>query len=151
LDFLRLEYFASASELEALSGTTYHFGMLLGLAAVLLALLLLALYFHRESTRALRDAAERVSFVTRVSHELKTPLTNVRLYAELLEDSLEGSDEGTLKRLGIIVSESQRLARLINNILTFSKHRQNKLSIQEQPVVIDDLVEGVLEQFTPLF
>jgi signal transduction histidine kinase len=150
LDFLRLEYVPSESERGALAGRTFHLGMMLGVLAVLLALSLLAIYFYRESTRELRDAAERVSFVTQVSHELKTPLTNVRLYAELLEETLDDSDREAKRRLGVIISESQRLGRLINNILTFSKHRQNKLQIHEAPVVIDEVVEGVLEQFGPL-
>jgi signal transduction histidine kinase len=151
LDFMRLEFVPSARERDALSGRTFNLGMLFGLAAILLALSIAAIYFHRESTRALRDAAERVSFVTQVSHELKTPLTNVRLYAELLEDRLGDSDEDAQRQLGVIISESQRLGRLINNILSFSKHRQNKLSVSQAPVVIDEVVEGVLEQFEPLF
>ncbi len=53
---------------------------------------LAGLWMHRENGRALREAAQRVSFVNQVSHELKTPLTNVRLYAELLEDHLPEED-----------------------------------------------------------
>ena len=48
-------------------------------------LVLLALYFHKENTRDLRIASQRVTFVNQVSHELKTPLTNIRMYADLLE------------------------------------------------------------------
>ena len=48
-------------------------------------------WLYRESTRELRLAAQRVSFVNQVSHELKTPLTNVRMYAELLEEHVEAT------------------------------------------------------------
>ena len=61
------------------------FNLAAGIGAMVLALIGLAFYFYRESTREMREAAERVSFVNQVSHELKTPLTNIRMYAELLE------------------------------------------------------------------
>lgn len=49
----------------------------------------LAVYFYRESSRELREAATRVNFVNQVSHELRTPLTNICLYADLLEHDLQ--------------------------------------------------------------
>jgi signal transduction histidine kinase len=52
-------------------------------------------YWYRESSRELREAATRVNFVNQVSHELKTPLTNIRMYAELLGNDLEASDDPT--------------------------------------------------------
>jgi hypothetical protein len=69
----------------------------------------------------MREAEQRVTFVNQVSHELKTPLTNIRMYAELLEGKLEEADTGARRNLGIIVSESQRLSRLIGNVLTFGR------------------------------
>ena len=50
------------------------------------------LWLYRESTRELRLAGQRVSFVNQVSHELKTPLTNIRMYAELLEQHVAADD-----------------------------------------------------------
>ena len=85
--------------------------LLSGLGAVALALIGLAVWFYRESSRELREAARRVTFVNQVSHELKTPLTNIRLYAELLEDELPEEDDKAAHHLGVIVSESQRLSR----------------------------------------
>jgi signal transduction histidine kinase len=150
LDALELQYFPAASRsVDALSGSL-ELGFFLGLGAVLVALLILATYFYREWSRDLREAAERVRFVTQVSHELKTPLTNIRLYAELLDSELDDESSGAARRLAVIVSESQRLTRLINNILTFSKQRQNKLEIQRAPVQIDQVIEAALAQFTPL-
>ena len=59
-------------------------------------LVLLALYFHKENTRDLRIASQRVTFVNQVSHELKTPLTNIRMYADLLENKIPEEKAGRL-------------------------------------------------------
>jgi signal transduction histidine kinase len=122
------------------------FGLLLLLASLGLVLIGLALYLYREQTRELREAARKVEFVGQVSHELKTPLTNIRMYAELLDEQLE--DEPQQRNyLGIIISESQRLGRLIGNVLTFS--RTPTLHLTE--VDIDGLVRQTLDHFLPGF
>jgi signal transduction histidine kinase len=124
------------------------FAGLLGLLA--LALLLVAVFFYRESTRELREAGRRVSFVNQVSHELKTPLTNIRMYAELLEDHLEEDDARAQRNLQVIVSESARLSRLIGNVLSFGQASRSLLTINRRPVVVDEVISEVLEQFAPL-
>ncbi len=68
----------------------------------------------------MREAVQRVSFVNQVSHELKTPLTNIRMYAELLERDSDEKNERLGRHIDVIVSESRRLSRLIGNVLTFS-------------------------------
>jgi len=87
----------------------------------------LTYYFYREQSREMREAAQRVSFVNQVSHELKTPLTNIRMYAELIEKDADESDERLQRYAGVIVSESQRLSRLIGNVLTFSRKQRRNL------------------------
>lgn len=125
-------------------------GWMSGVAAMIVALLGVAVYFHRENARELREAAQRVSFVDKVSHELKTPLTNVRMYAELLERGLD-DDAGDEARghVRVIVSESERLSRLITNVLTLSKQRQGKLSVQRVRASLDDVVARTLDAFRP--
>jgi signal transduction histidine kinase len=120
-----------------------------GLAALALVVVGAGLWIYRESTRELRLAAERVSFVNQVSHELKTPLTNVRLYAELLEEHV--ADPVGRQRLAVVVAESQRLGRLITNILTFSRAEKGALTVQPAPGCVDDVVRGLLDQFAPGF
>ncbi|MCA9537350.1 MAG: HAMP domain-containing histidine kinase [Myxococcales bacterium] len=123
------------------------FELITALCAVALALIGLAFYFYRASTAELRRAAQRVSFVNQVSHELKTPLTNIRMYAELLEDELFDADPKAQRHLGVIVDESRRLSRLIANILTFARQQRDKLAIRPAPGVVDQLVSAVVEQF----
>jgi signal transduction histidine kinase len=151
LDSLRLEYYPSEEESLAFKKGALALGTALSLVAAAIALIGLAIYFFREQSRQIREAAKRVSFVTQVSHELKTPLTNIRLYAELLEQELEleEDDPKPKEHLTVIVAESQRLARLINNVLTFSKQSGERMVIHKTPVLIDPLIENVLGQFRP--
>jgi signal transduction histidine kinase len=125
----------------------------LGLAAGLVALAAVivgaGIWLYRDSTRELRLAGQRVSFVNQVSHELKTPLTNVRLHAELLEDHVEAGDPEGKRRLGIVIAESQRLGRLITNILSFASAEKGKLRVHPAPASVDDVVADVLAQFAP--
>jgi signal transduction histidine kinase len=114
-----------------------------------LALALLAAYFWREHTRELREAAQRVTFVNQVSHELKTPLTNIRIYAEMMEDGLDDKDAEGRRRVGVIVQESRRLGRMISNILTFSRKERNGLRIRKTAGVVDEIVAGTIDNFRP--
>ena len=149
LDAWRLAHYTSPAQTEAFLASSLRVNLILGFAAVALAMLALAFLFYRDYARRMRDAAQRVSFVTQVSHELKTPLTNIRLYAELLDSEIDEDDERGRKRLSVIVAESQRLTRLINNILAFSRKRQNKLDVRKDWIDIDQVVDSVLEQFEP--
>ncbi|HUH05790.1 MAG TPA: HAMP domain-containing sensor histidine kinase [Kofleriaceae bacterium] len=148
LDTWRLEYFIAPSQRRAFEGGI-RLDVIFGIGAVAIALIGLAIYTHREMSRRVRDASQRVSFVTQVSHELKTPLTNIRLYAELLEERLDSEDRDNARRAGVIVSESQRLTRLINNILTFARARRGELETRPGTVDPNRVVREVLEQFGP--
>ncbi|MBX7245195.1 MAG: HAMP domain-containing histidine kinase [Candidatus Sumerlaeaceae bacterium] len=146
----RLDYFAPDS-LFAGGGQGFIWNMALGLGAVALALVGLATYFYRESSREAREAANRVTFVNQVSHELKTPLTNIRMYAELLDTQIGAEEEKSRHFLGVIVSESQRLSRLIGNILTFSRQQRAKLKLNLSRGVVDETVRAILDHFAPSF
>ncbi len=142
-----LEYFSAT---PASPGAGQRIQILSGLAALTLVLVAGSLVLYRELTRAMREAAQRVNFVNQVSHELKTPLTNIRLYAELLQDELETGDPAA-RRAEVIVNETARLSRLIGNILNFARKQRNSLALHLQPTSLDDCVRVQLEQFTPGF
>ena len=131
------------------SGGRVLFSLFAPLAAVGIALLVLAVYFFRENTRELREASQRITFVNQVSHELKTPLTSIRMYAELLENQIPEEEGKTRKYLDVSVAESQRLSRLIGNILTFSRKQRSKLKLRLEETVVDGRIRAILDQFTP--
>ena len=144
-----LEYFVPAAEFgRAVSGSAlFNVGAAVGVVA--LALIALALYFYRASSREIRAAAQKVSFVNQVSHELKTPLTNIRMYAELLEDRLPEDDAKARGHLGIVIAESRRLSRLINNILTFARQQKARPTLHPAPGNVDETIAATLECFRP--
>ena len=115
-----------------------------------LGVLVLGLAFHvyRESSRGLREAAQRVGFVNQVSHELKTPLTNIRMYAELLQEEVD-EQPAARRYADVIVAESQRLSRLILNVLSFARRQKHELVVHRRPGVVDEVVARVLEHFRP--
>ena len=81
------------------------------------------------ATKELRAANERLQeldrlkddFLTTVSHELRTPLTSIRSFSEILFDHPELEDSERTRFLGIVIKESERLTRLINQILDMAK------------------------------
>lgn len=145
----RLDYYAAPGSL----GTNGNAGLLLsmigGLIAAGAALLGLGVYFYRESARELRDASQRVSFVNQVSHELKTPLTNIRMYAEMLEDAADDEDDVSRRRVNVIVSESQRLSRLIGNVLSFGRGQRGALTVRKIERNVDEAIGDIVESFRP--
>lgn len=143
-----LEYFDAGASSAQLARTV-RLSAALSAGAVGLMLLALAAYFYRENTRQIREAEQRVTFVNQVSHELKTPLTNIRMYAEMLEGKLAETEEGARRNLNVIISESQRLSRLIANVLSFGRQNRHVLKLQMRPAIPDDIVSGVLDAFRP--
>lgn len=78
----------------------------------------------RSVSSEIRLAKQKTTFVTNVSHELKTPLTSIRIFAELLKERRQPDPSKQEKYLSIMLSEIERLTRLINNVLDFA--RMNK-------------------------
>ncbi len=143
----RLAYFA---EPAGAPGSGGRVGLIAGLAAVGIALLGLALYFWREHSRELREAEQKVSFVNQVSHELKTPLTNIRMYAELAAEKIdpESADPALDRCLGVVTEESGRLSRLIGNVLTLAK-RGKSAPVRPTQTDIDAAVAATVDLFRP--
>lgn len=144
-----LEYFGSSAAFGGAAEAHLLLNLGLGLGLLGATVIGLTYYFYREQSREMREAAQRVSFVNQVSHELKTPLTNIRMYAELLEKDADEADERLQRYAGVIVSESQRLSRLIGNVLTFSRKQRRNLELHRTPGVVDDVLRQVLDHFRP--
>lgn len=149
----RFKYFLAEDRFTALAGRSAAFNLITGVSAIGVVLLLLAGFFYRESSRELREAATRVNFVNQVSHELKTPLTNIRMYAELLAEQLHDGETvdtaSAQSRLSIIVNECGRLSRLIGNVLTFAQQERRQFQLNPRPGRVDDTIQAVIQQFQP--
>ncbi|MHC5252266.1 two-component system histidine kinase PnpS [Listeria kieliensis] len=87
----------------------------------------------------------RSEFVANVSHELKTPVTAVKGFAETLLDGAMHNEELLRQFLTIIKDESERLNRLILDILALSKIEQKTLPIQIEQVNLDDVIRQSVE------
>jgi signal transduction histidine kinase len=124
-------------------------GLLAALAGTFLLMALATVTVRREHTRALREARQRVSFVNQVSHELKTPLTNIRLYAELLQRRLPADDAKAARFLDVVLGESRRLGRMIANVLTFAQQGRGALRPRPAVGVPDETVRATLDVFRP--
>ena len=112
----------------------------------LIVLLGLICYAYREYSRTLRLAKQQVSFVGQVSHEFKTPLTNITLYSEMLSEYLEDEPTPVPEYLHIIRAESKRLTRLVQNVLTFNK--PSRLNIKQVNLTI--LIRQIYLTFKPI-
>ena len=101
------------------------------LGAALIGLLVLAILgagalLLRQARLSEAEAALKTSFVANVSHELKTPLTTIRHYAELIAQGRVREPSKQADYLATIGRETERLARLVGNVLDFSRLEQGK-------------------------
>ena len=125
---------------EGGAGTVYGLAVLLALTGIG------GLYaVHRMVSVAMAYAERRSNFVAAVTHELKTPLTAIRMYGEMLRDGLVPSDAKRQEYYGTITAESERLSRLIDNVLEFSRlekgTREMQLVIGAVAPVVDEVAE----------
>ncbi len=91
-------------------------------------------------------------FVSVVSHELRTPLTSIKSFVEILKDDVETLDINTQRRfLSIINDESDRLGRLINDLLDLQKMDAGKTAWKDRPINLAEVLRKSVELFTPLY
>jgi signal transduction histidine kinase len=93
----------------------------------------------RDVNRDMRMNEVRSQFVASVSHELKTPLTAIRMFAETLAMGRTRDEGAKSEYLETIVNESERLARLVDNVLDFSKIEQGKKIYRFRPTRLEDV------------
>ena len=91
---------------------------------------------------------QRKDFVANVSHELRTPLTNIKSYAETLADGGDLPPEMRGRFLGVILNESDRMAHILQDLLTLSRFdsRRDELRLTRLPFaqVVDDTYQAIL-------
>ena len=96
----------------------------------------------RDVSRELAIADMRSHFAASVSHELKTPLTSIRMFAEALTMGVKEDPEAQKVYLRTIVSESERLSRLLNNVLDFSKIDQGTRTYRFESTSLEEVIQA---------
>ncbi len=99
--------------------------------------------------RQLTLARQKTDFVSNVSHELKTPLTSIRMFSELLAEGRVADAAKQRSYLGIITAETARLTRLINNVLDFARLERGEKKYNFQPCDLVAVVRETAETYRP--
>jgi len=108
-------------------------------------------FVARAAAREVRVAEMKSNFVSSVSHDLKTPLALIQLFAETLELGRLKSTERANEYYRIINSEARKLTRLINNLLDFSKIEAGLRRYKREPTNLTDLTRHVLQSLDSQF
>jgi two-component system phosphate regulon sensor histidine kinase PhoR len=131
-------------EAQRRSGFVTEVG-LIGLSFVIILLGVMFLIYA--ATKESRLNLLRSEFVANVSHELKTPLSVVRMFAEMLLTKRVRSEEKEQQYLEIICRESERLSALIENVLDFSAIERGKQTYQMREADLLDVVQRAMDTF----
>ena len=89
----------------------------------------------------------RRDLLANVSHDLKTPLTMIKAYAEMLRDIDNLSDDKKRENLNIIIDETDRLNILVNDILNLSKLESNKETLDKSEFDLVELIKKIVKKF----
>ena len=126
--------------------------LLLGLAVgALLAIALSGFAIWWEVRREHADVDLRNRFIANVSHELKTPLSLIRMYTETLYMRRVHDPDKQQEYFSVILREAERLSRLIENVLDFSRLRSGDGIYHLTGTDLYSTVKTVLEQYRPKF
>ncbi len=140
---------AAYSETKTLEGTSSRelifFGVLLFfiLGLMLLGVILIVRDINREA----ETTRQKTEFVHTISHELKTPLTLIRLYGETLQRKGDLTEEEKQDCYEIITKESERLTHLINNVLDFSRIEMGRKEFDFKEGDLAEVIDDTLETY----
>ncbi|AOT08644.1 sensor histidine kinase [Pseudoalteromonas luteoviolacea] len=138
-----------SSQLMPLAGTTI-FSLIFN--GILLIAIVSACYgFYRFSVKQLALSEEKNNFISSVSHELKTPLTSIKMYSEMLKSGMITTPEHQGEYYDFICDESDRLARLIDNILQLSafERQQQRVDPEYIPLtVLQNIIHSKISSLT---
>jgi signal transduction histidine kinase len=121
--------------------------VIMGLLALSAGLVIAAIFQIRREQEL---ATLRADFVSSVSHQLRTPLAQIRMFGETLLLGRVRSEEERDRSLEIIVRESQRLTHQVDNVLLFSRAQRNDVRLNPVETPLGPLVQEVMESFCPL-
>jgi signal transduction histidine kinase len=116
----------------------------LGWVTVVLVLVLCGGFYllYRLGAGQIALTRQQQDFVSAVSHELKTPLTSIRMYSEMLREGWAAEDRKQ-SYYAFIHDESERLSRLIGNVLQLARMNRNEVNVDVKPVAVSELIAAV--------
>ena len=119
---------------------------------VVLSLVIVAgsIGFYWLGVKQIALAEQRMNFVSAVSHELKTPLTSILMYSEMLKSGMVPDQKNQQDYHHFIFDESERLSRLINNVLQLSNLSRNQEVVTPEYVSIDVLKDIIQSKVSTL-
>jgi signal transduction histidine kinase len=109
----------------------------------------LSITFNEMTARLRASRQIQVDFVANVSHELRTPLTAVKGTVETLRDGAVDDPKVRDRFLETVEDETDRLIRLVNDLLTLSRADSEALSLQREPVDLVPLIQSSLRRLAP--
>jgi len=123
----------------------FFYGLLL---TVIVTLMLFgAVMIARDISREAETNRLKTEFVNNISHELKTPLTLIRLYGETLQRKENLTNKEKKECYEIITKESERLSHLINNVLDFSRIEMGRKEFNLKKGNLQDVIRDTLESY----
>lgn len=106
-------------------------------------------YFVIQGFEKLAEANQLKSeFVSVVSHQLRTPLTNIKWTINLMM-KMEGLAEEQLEKLKAIKESNQRMTDLVNDLLNVSRIEQGKLGLRPEKLSLKEVIQGLIEDYLP--
>ena len=141
--------------LATYSIATYQIGdpKIVALVVLVIAFVLLILDFiiTRSFERIAEASRMKTEFISIISHQLRSPLTNLRYSLELLISGKLGKIEGKkLEYFKILEENTQRMGDLVNDLLTVSRIETGKLPLKKEEISLGDLTKKVILKFKPL-
>ena len=111
-----------------------------------------------ELSDALNYAASEISkvdslrndLIANVSHDLRTPLTMIKAYAEMIRDLSGNNPEKRDEHLGVIIDESDRLSELVNNLLELSKLQNGAIQLEQRQFSVHEFIYSAISRYQVL-
>jgi two-component system phosphate regulon sensor histidine kinase PhoR len=141
--------YLSFESARSVNGTDFFWVSAMLVAIFVTAILSGGFLLLRQARRSELEAVQKTSFVANVSHEFKTPLTTIRLYSELLEQGRVRDAKQGGEYLRTIGRETERLARLVNNALDFSRLEQGQKKYARERLDLVFELTRLLETHSP--
>src|SRR5271157_1150002 len=109
----------------------------------------LALAFNEMINRVQSSQKSQQDLIANVSHELKTPLTSIQGFAQAILDGTAQTPQALQQAAGVIYNESDRMNRLVMDLLTLARLEGGTADLHHEPVNMETLLQRVIEKFKP--